>query len=541
MVAAGGNEHGELNVSDWTDVVNVQTDSLSTIGLRKGGTVLTVGSNESGELNLSDWTDMLAIYTHYDTTYGLRNDGKVLVAGEQNYSTRALQNQTDVVGLSRSDYCTTVIFSDGTARCFPDDEEYHSSAKLNVSEFRLFDTVDDLVFPMDNAEFKKMGEIAASQREVVDLKQRNKELQAYKELFACNYTHTVGLKADGTVVAAGEQGEYKPGACNVSAWKNMKKVYAIHNMSVGVTQNGNVVYTGYNSNTKGISNWKNVEKLAFGKDLVAALKRDGTACAEGSLYDYSSVSKWTGLVDIACSMYGVYGLKADGTVVYSAVTGIADVKNWTDITAIACGGNHVVGLKSDGTVVAAGSNSEGQCDVSDWKNVMAIYTTTNERDDIYSTKTFALTFDGRLLSTYQYIHSNRNNIVDITAYQSDLVAILADGSITWVSGGRYDVYNPTDWYDIVTVCMGHMSVLGLRRDGSVVYAYNSKYYKDGNCAVDGWEILPGTAESAKQQAEQEAVEEVKSWKRQGRCQHCGGELKGLFTKKCTSCKREKDY
>ena len=28
---------------------------------------------------------------------------------------------------------------------------------------------------------------------------------------------------------------------------------------------------------------------------------------------------------------------------------------------------YTVGLKSDGTVVACGSNSDGQCDVSDWK------------------------------------------------------------------------------------------------------------------------------------------------------------------------------
>ena len=33
---------------------------------------------------------------------------------------------------------------------------------------------------------------------------------------------------------------------------------------------------------------------------------------------------------------------------------------------VAAGGSHIVGLKSDGTVVATGSNTYGQCNVSDW-------------------------------------------------------------------------------------------------------------------------------------------------------------------------------
>ena len=31
------------------------------------------------------------------------------------------------------------------------------------------------------------------------------------------------------------------------------------------------------------------------------------------------------------------------------------------------------------------------------------------------------------------------------------------------------------------------------------------------------------------------------WRTAGRCQHCGGEFKGLFTKKCVQCHKEKDY
>ena len=41
-------------------------------------------------------------------------------------------------------------------------------------------------------------------------------------------------------------------------------------------------------------------------------------------------------------------------------------------STIATGYDHTVGLKADGTVVAVGDNKFGQCDVSDWTNIVAI-------------------------------------------------------------------------------------------------------------------------------------------------------------------------
>ena len=64
-------------------------------------------------------------------------------------------------------------------------------------------------------------------------------------------------------------------------------------------------------------------------------------------------------------------MKSDGTVVatgYNA-NGQCDVSDWTDIIAVSAGDNHTVGLKSDGTVIAAGDNYYGQCDVSGWTNI----------------------------------------------------------------------------------------------------------------------------------------------------------------------------
>ena len=48
---------------------------------------------------------------------------------------------------------------------------------------------------------------------------------------------------------------------------------------------------------------------------------------------------------------------------------LCDVSDWKDIVAIAAGDVHTVGLKADGMVVAVGWNEYGQYDVSAWKDI----------------------------------------------------------------------------------------------------------------------------------------------------------------------------
>nr|HML49730.1 chromosome condensation regulator [Clostridia bacterium] len=76
-------------------------------------------------------------------------------------------------------------------------------------------------------------------------------------------------------------------------------------------------------------------------------------------------------------------IRSDGTAVAAGDNklGQCNLSDWRDIVAIAAGnvhmasntGNsHTVGLKSDGTVVAAGWNAHGQCDVDSWRGIVAV-------------------------------------------------------------------------------------------------------------------------------------------------------------------------
>ena len=64
------------------------------------------------------------------------------------------------------------------------------------------------------------------------------------------------------------------------------------------------------------------------------------------------------------------GLKSDGTVVATGYNqeGQCEVSGWKDMIAISAGGN-TFGLKKDGTVVVAGENVWKQYDVLEWTNI----------------------------------------------------------------------------------------------------------------------------------------------------------------------------
>jgi hypothetical protein len=61
---------------------------------------------------------------------------------------------------------------------------------------------------------------------------------------AGGYGHTVGLEADGTVVAVGDN---TYGQCNVSGWSGIVQVSAGSYHTIGLKADGSVVAVGYNS------------------------------------------------------------------------------------------------------------------------------------------------------------------------------------------------------------------------------------------------------------------------------------------------------
>lgn len=144
---------------------------------------------------------------------------------------------------------------------------------------------------------------------------------------------------------------------------------------------------------------------------------------------------------------------------------------------------HVVALKPDGTVIATGKNDNGQCNVSGWRNVIAVACDTNG--------TVGLTAQGTVLYTGSTYHRQNQctswrNIKEIAISNECIFGLRHDGTVvatTEGSNGAHFSTKPdvTAWRNIVAIRAGQGNVLGIKSDGSIV-AIQRNYY--GRCEED---------------------------------------------------------
>ena len=157
------------------------------------------------------------------------------------------------------------------------------------------------------------------------------------------------------------------------------------------------------------------------------------------------------------------GLKSDGTVaaVGDNEYGQCDVSEWTDIVAVAASSSHTVGLKSDGTVVAVGWNDDGQCDVSKWTDIVAISAGGHT--------TIGLKADGTVVACGERGVGDWSDIIAVSTGGRHTVGLKADGTVVAVGDNENEQCNVEEWVDIVAVSAGAAHTVGLKSNGTLEY------------------------------------------------------------------------
>ena len=269
---------------------------------------------------------------------------------------------------------------------------------------------------------------------------------AQRDTVSAGGLHTVGLKADGTVVAVGQNGQ---GQCKVEGWRDIVAVSAGFYHTVGLKSDGTVVAVGSNVDGQcNVTGWRDIIAVSAGAYHTVGLKSDGTVVAVGDNgHGRCDVSGWRDIVAVSAGANHTVGLKSNGTVVAVGNNGHGqcNVAGWRDIIAVSAGDYHTVGLKSDGTVVATGWNDNGQCDVTGWTDIVAI-------------------------------SAGHNHTVGLESHGT----MVATG---WNGSGQCDV---SGWGDIVAVSTGGYHTVGLKSDGTVVA---TGWNGNGQCKVSGWKDI----------------------------------------------------
>ena len=216
VVAVGDNGCGQCDVSDWEDIVSVAAGGAfrkgHTVGLKLDGTVVAVGNNDDGQCNVSGWKDIIAIAAGQSHTIGLKRDGTVIATGNNNDGQCDVSKWKNIIAISADDNSSIGLNSKGA-----------SFGNINYIRTRNNKTINAIAAGSDYALR------LISDGTVDDLGWRGQWFSSKDSLLFTKWQNIVavaagghtgfGLKADGTVVANGENNY---GQCNVEDWRNIR-------------------------------------------------------------------------------------------------------------------------------------------------------------------------------------------------------------------------------------------------------------------------------------------------------------------------------
>lgn len=205
------------------------------------------------------------------------------------------------------------------------------------------------------------------------------------------------------------------------------------------------------------------------QNLVAEGEIAKAAIAYGKLGNYRDAREksrelWD---EIACrktidfASGTVLGLRENGTVmaIGEDVCGECEVSDWADIIDVEMGGNFSVGLKEDGTVVVAGYDYY-LSDIYKWKDVVAIEASP---DDVLGLKTDGTVAVAGFSEDILREVSKWKNIVEIYSFDREFVGLKEDGTLVSSSWTR----EVAGLEDVVAVSLGEYTTVVLQSGGTV--------------------------------------------------------------------------
>ena len=380
----------------------------------------------------------------------------------------------------------------GVVKDFFVQDNKNSLTELNTQTV-FYSVYLDLLLIEKLSNCPSMNPQAIKELKLTDISLKDKYLDEFKNIINNNNSivkiditpcHSVGLKADGTVVACGLNTNKQ---CDVDSINFYIYDIAVNDFNtVGLSlDRGEIKYCGWNG-LKELTNsdiWKNIISIKLGKTHAVGLKQDETVIACGDkTKGQCDVQDWKDIIAIAVGDNHTIGLKKDGTVIACGDNsqGQCDVQNWTNVKSIFAKLNNTVALKQDGTVVACGDNAMGQCNTADWQNITDITIGYANIAGIKDDGTAVVSGDDLL---NQCKVQDWTDIIKIGLGNFFTVGLKKDGSVVAVGWNKYGQCNTADWKDIVDIAVSYSHVLGLSKDGKV---FAIGWNEHGQCDVQNW-------------------------------------------------------
>ena len=263
----------------WSDIVSVVYHDIGLVGLKADGTVVTTDPEHEEAKIMSQWENIVSLHTYsgYGSIIALNPAGEVFYAGDNPVITQ----WTGIVQLADSYYGMFGLKADGTVVSENSDFDLSSWTdvkQLAVGEGFLAGLRSDgtvLLFPFEEG---TMSEDLSGWTDVV-------KISAYYKL--------LGLKADGTMLATEtmypEWMAELIGDLDFSKWKDLVDIYAWGASFIGLKADGTVLAAGMDEGGQlNVGKWKNIKALVVDNYTTLGLLEDGTLIQTVSEYDTES-------------------------------------------------------------------------------------------------------------------------------------------------------------------------------------------------------------------------------------------------------------
>lgn len=345
--------------------------------------------------------------------------------------------------------------------------QYADVDSLLSTEYSRLRNDKDFVRAAKYADKKLQNRIAALEKKYVDqnavnLAQSEKSLLQQNPFFAqilpaqhlvcCTNKVVVALKTDGTLLTLKNsrldrfEEKWNQQLCEeLATWRDIVAVSASHHNVVGLKSDGTVIAATSLSESPeiAVSEWRDIVAIDAGSKRTLGIKSDGTIVAAGKEYHPDpltmiirrDLSGWKNMAVVGHLYLTDYGIRKDGSIVLGDWIAkdsdeVTSVRRWKNIVALAaCSGgtgsmaHYFVGLRPDGTLLRPDGSRSG-------KNIAALYTS--------GYRAYALDKDGNVYEINFNGDLNNylmgQNVVAIAHQDQDLICLKADGTLirrTW--------------------------------------------------------------------------------------------------------------
>jgi len=265
-----------IDVTSWKDIVSVSVGTLHTLGLKSDGTVVCTNfitpdkvlpnfaenSFDKGQLNVSDWTNIVAVAAGYQHSVGLRDDGTVVAVGDNSYGQCEVSEWKEIIQIAAGQKHTVGLKRDGTVVSTKvpasegDDGQCNTDSWTNITYIATGS--------LTTIGVRKDGTVVAAGANALG----QCDVATWTEIVsvAAGEYQTVGLKKDGTVISTQIRfplyTSFFPdyGQTKISHWTDIVAVAVTNQQTFGLKKDGTVIYAGLNSaQMNETKNWKNIQ------------------------------------------------------------------------------------------------------------------------------------------------------------------------------------------------------------------------------------------------------------------------------------------